>query len=199
MTPGPGTATVSATHSDIRRVALDLFAERGYAGTSMRDLALAVGIRPASLYHHFLSKEDLLWDLTWQALEELEDSRREAMEGLEDADARTRLSAFVRSHVAFHARFSQQARLVNLNLSSLGADRYRQAREARDSYEEQLRGILASGHDRHELNVPELRITTYAVLQACTGVSTWFRPDGPLSIDTLCDVYDELTARMVAR
>lgn len=191
--------TVSATRMDIRRVALDLFAERGYAGTSMRDLALAVGIRPASLYHHFLSKEDLLWDLTWQALEELEASRQDAMIGLENAGTRTRLSAFVRAHVTFHARFSQQAKLVNLNLSSLNADRYRQAREARDAYEERLRGILATGHERGDMHVPELRVTTYAVLQACTGVSTWFRPDGPLSIESLCDVYDELTARMVTR
>lgn len=188
----------SATVIHIREVALALFAERGYAGASMRDIAREVGIRPASLYHHFASKEDILWDLTETALQNLEASRRDALQALGGATAMERLRAFVRAHVAFHARFGEQARLVNLNLPNLGPERYARAVAARDAYEDNLRATLVEGHQAGEMAVPDLRLTTYAVLQMCTGVSMWFNPGGPSTIDDLCEVYAELTRRMVA-
>lgn len=187
-----------ATVVHIRDVALDLFAERGYAAASMRDIAREVGIRPASLYHHFASKEDILWDLTVTALEGLEASRRDALDGLSGATPTEQLRAFVRAHVAYHARYGQQARLVNLNLPNLRAERFDRAVAARDAYEGWLRTTLMEGHRAGELRVPDLRLTTYAVLQMCTGVSTWFRSEGPRTIEQLCDVYEDLTIRMVA-
>ena len=48
------------TKQNIVKCAVDLFSEKGYTETSIRDIALAAGINPASLYFHFLSKEDLL-------------------------------------------------------------------------------------------------------------------------------------------
>ncbi len=48
---------------EVTRVAARLFAERGYDGTSLADVAEAVGIQKASLYHHIATKEDLLWEV----------------------------------------------------------------------------------------------------------------------------------------
>src|SRR3954471_15479210 len=47
------------TRQDILDAALDLFAENGFFGTSMREIARAVGVRESALYHHFTSKEAL--------------------------------------------------------------------------------------------------------------------------------------------
>ena len=52
--------TIVPTKQRILNCAVDLFASKGYTETSVRDIATAVGIKPASLYNHFLSKEDLL-------------------------------------------------------------------------------------------------------------------------------------------
>ena len=70
MSPVPD-AAISATADEIREAALEQFARDGYSSTSMRDIASRVGIKAASLYNHFGSKEAILWDLTLTAFEEL--------------------------------------------------------------------------------------------------------------------------------
>src|SRR6187397_2253306 len=54
---------MSARRQELTETAARLFAEKGYAGTSLGDLAKALGIQKASLYHHIDAKEDLLWDV----------------------------------------------------------------------------------------------------------------------------------------
>src|SRR3954470_8648698 len=54
---------MSAKREELTRIAARLFAERGYQGTSLADLAQALGVQKPSLYHHIESKEDLLWDV----------------------------------------------------------------------------------------------------------------------------------------
>jgi AcrR family transcriptional regulator len=57
--PRAGGAELGERHREILRVALHLFAERGYAGASLRELARRVGMQQPSLYHYFRSKEEL--------------------------------------------------------------------------------------------------------------------------------------------
>lgn len=80
--PGPG------TRGRILEAAARLFAERGYAGTSVRDIARELGIANPSLYYHFKSKEDILTELLAEPLGRVAHTVREA-EGL-SGDARTR-------------------------------------------------------------------------------------------------------------
>ncbi len=51
------------TREQIRRVALEMFAERGYAGTSLREIAERLGVSKAAVYYHFSTKEDILASL----------------------------------------------------------------------------------------------------------------------------------------
>src|ERR1043166_9699632 len=60
---------MSARRQELTRIAARLFAERGYQGTSLADLAAQLGVQKPSLYHHIASKEDLLWDVAWEGAE----------------------------------------------------------------------------------------------------------------------------------
>src|SRR4051812_34417524 len=66
---GRVTNAVSERREELTREAARLFAERGYHGTSLADVAEALGIQKASLYHHIESKEDLLWEVAWEGAE----------------------------------------------------------------------------------------------------------------------------------
>src|ERR1044072_1464554 len=60
---------MSARREELTRIAARLFAERGYQGTSLADLAEELGVQKPSLYHHIQSKEDLLWEVAWEGAE----------------------------------------------------------------------------------------------------------------------------------
>ena len=189
----------SATADEIRLAALEQFASVGYEATTMREIAGNVGIKAASLYNHFGSKEAMLWDLTLTALNELTAGCALAMSRLpENASHGDRLAAFVSSHVDYHARNRNQALVVNSQLGSLSAPHFRRAVKLRASYEATLRAIVEAGVRDGDFESPDIRVTTYAILQMGVAVSTWFRPDGQLTIEELCAIYVQLAAKLLA-
>lgn len=188
----------AATADEIRQAALAQFARSGYDASSMRDIAASVGIKASSLYNHFESKEEILWDLTRTAMRELAVNRDDALAHLNPAAGpRERLAAFVRAHVGFHAERRQQAVLLNSRLGSLSRAHHRKAIELRDAYEDSLKAIIDAGVAGGEFKVCDAPLTTLAILQMGTGVSVWYRPDGRLGIDQLCAEHVKLALSLV--
>lgn len=188
----------SATADEIRQAALEQFAQSGYEATTMRDIAASVGIKAASLYNHFDSKEEILWDLTRSAMRDLDANRDDALARLAPAAVpRVKLAAFVSAHVDFHAERRHQAVLVNSQLGSLSQSHHRKAVALRDAYENSLRTIIDAGVASGEFTVSDVQVATLAILQMGTGVSFWFRPDGRLRIDQVCAEYVKLALAIV--
>lgn len=183
---------------DIRRVALEMFATRGYDGTSIRDIASAVGIKGASMYHHFSSKEEILWSLTQSALDELAAAWRTAKFYTASDDPVSMLRAFVRAGVAFHVEHRTEANLVNSQLKSLHAGHYALAVEKRRMYEAELVDIVRACVATGRYSVPDLRVTVFAILQMTSAVATWFDPDGPLGVVEVATIYEELAVKLLA-
>lgn len=189
---------VQATADEIRQAALEQFARDGYSATSMRDIAGSVGIKAASLYNHFGSKEAILWDLTLTAFEELFRGRDLALANLPKNPMPTeRLACLVKSHVAFHARNSNQALLVNSQLAALSKSHYRRAVAMRAQYEATLREVIDLGVAERVFATTDARVVTFAILQMGMAVSAWFRPEGPLTVSELCAIYVDLAIKML--
>ncbi len=175
--------------------ALGLFSKMGYEGTSMREIAAAVGVKPASLYNHYRAKEEILWEIVQGALGEILAGQERAFSDHDDTVGRLR--AFVQMHAEFHARQSQAATIVNANLSSLSRPHYRKAISQRERYERRFRGLLETGTAEGLFAIDDSRITSFAILEMGMGISLWYRADGDLSIDALAGRHVKLALRMV--
>lgn len=180
----------------IRKAAIDLFRERGYHGTSVRDLAHAVEMETASLYYHYPSKQDILIDLFDHTMADLIAGVEAAVAG--ETGAVQRLRAAVRFHVAFHIARQDEAFISHSELRALDEVPLARTIAQRDRYEKFMRSLLRAGVKEGCFKIADIGITATAILMMCSGVSDWFQGRGRLSGSSIADHYAELVLRMVA-
>jgi AcrR family transcriptional regulator len=184
-----GTST-STTRDVIDEAALDLFARLGYHATSMRAIAAAAGVQPASLYHWYPSKEAILYGMQDAFMDGLTAEVVTAMD--RQSSPAHRLAAAVREHVVYHGRHSRAAFVTDSEIRALEPGLQRKLIARRDDYERMFEQPILDGNATGDFQCSQPKVATYAILLQCTGVALWFAPDGPLSLDEVADVHVEL-------
>ncbi len=175
--------------------ALDLFADRGYRATTMADIGVALGIRGPSLYKHVRSKHDLLNAIMLETMHTLIANQRTAVSAGGPVSARLR--GIVEAHVRYHAEHRREAFVGNREIGNLVHSNGIAILALRDSYERGVRSVIQEGCDSGAFVVESPRIASYAILDMGMGVATWFRPDGPQTVEALQAIYGEIALRLV--
>lgn len=192
----PDGAETFATPRRIEEAALDLFFERGYAATTMREIALACGMTAGALYNHFPSKDQLLTSILWRVHLDLERALQAAQADGDDGP-RARLRALARAQALFHTNHPREATVANHEIRSLPEpDRSEITalrRRMRGWFEDAVRAGAAAG----TFDCPDADATVKAILYAGIGISQWFSPNGPLGAEAVADLHAELALRMV--
>ena len=173
----------------IRRVAIDLFYRKGYFATSISEIAAGSGIRKASLYHHYPSKEALLFHILQVTMDDLVDCLHARLEGVGDVEARMR--AAVRSHVHFHLERQKETFIASSELRGLTEDHCRAIVDRRDAYERIFQAVIADGRDGGVFAPGDVKILSYAILTLCTAGASWFKPDGRLTVAEIATIYED--------
>ena len=185
------TVTDTPRRLQIEEAASELFRERGYAATSVRDIAQALNLQGGSLYAHMASKEDVLWSIVTRAAD-----RFNAEVGPIAADASAspadRLRAMIRAHVGVVTSIQQDAAVFLHEWRFLSADRRAQMSARRDAYEAMFRNVISEGSDSGDFRDVDPRLTSMAILSALNGIPTWYAPDGPLTADQIADQHADL-------
>lgn len=177
----------------IEDAASALFRERGYAATSVRDIAQSLNLQGGSLYAHVASKEDVLWSIVTRAADRF---HAEVVPlAAAAAPAPIRLREMIRGHVDVVTTSQRDATVFLHEWRFLSADRREQMATRRDAYEASFRQVIGEGIQRGEFAPIDPKMTATAILSALNGIATWFRPDGPLSADEVADFYADLFLR----
>ncbi|MHB8506729.1 MAG: TetR/AcrR family transcriptional regulator [Acidimicrobiales bacterium] len=184
------------TPDRILGAAAERFATKGFHATTTREIAAAAGVRGASVYHHFPSKETILYRIALGTMQELLAGARAAVDTAVGPERQLR--RLVECHVRYHAEHPLPARVADEQLHALDPDRRAEVVQVRDTYERLLRGILLDGRDRLGWQVDDVDVATYAIATMATGVCVWFRGDGRLPVDAVASIYGDLAVRAVA-
>jgi AcrR family transcriptional regulator len=188
----------TARRREIEDVASSLFRERGYAGTSVRDIARAMDIQGASLYAHVASKQDVLRAIVERMASRFEhaaDDALKAVDGDTDASSTARLAALTRAHAVVVTDDLERATVFIHEWRSLDTDLRTRMAKRRDAYERRFRSVIADGVESGEFaNVDPIAAAAF-ILTALNGLVAWFRPDGRLAASTIADLYVDLAVR----
>lgn len=190
--------TTRNTRGDVVAAAGRLFAERGYHGTSMRDLGKELGLLGSSLYSHVESKQDLLVDVVGEGSRLFEASAAKATG--HSGSAIEVLAALIDGHVEVVLNNLDIARTF-LNEARM-LDREHRARviEARDHYEGAFREVLrvgaADGSFRDDVDP---KTDTIFILSILNAVERWYNPAGELNRADLVDKLTEFVQRALIK
>ena len=178
------------TVQDMKRAATRLIARHGFEGMNLRLLADAIGVKAGSFYNHIASKEELLYTLLADTMDQLHAGLDAALQGAQGpADE---LQRFVAFHIGFHAERRDEVFIGNAELRSLSAAHRDAIVARRDAYEERLRAILRQGQRQGLFTPGDVRVAAAALIALLSGVCTWYRADGRLRVPALVRQYTRL-------
>ena len=139
---------MSARRSELTREAARLFAQKGYHGTSIGDIAEALGVQKASLYHHIESKQDLLDETTREGAAAF----HAALDAIpEELPAVERIRLALRAHLRVVAEQLDVATVFVQEWRYLEGERREEFLAERRRYEERIRALFREGRDQSEL------------------------------------------------
>ena len=182
---------------EIRQHAQRMFRWRGYVATSMRDLAKEVKIKPASLYNHLESKEDLLRQICFEMAEEFFKNYAKATRGTQDLAEK--LVNAAKAHVELVTRRTDESVIFQREWRHLSPDLRKQFVERRDEYERNFQNIIEEGEEMGVFKVDDTHFYCRTLLSALNGVYEWYKPDGDLSPDQIGERIADLYLRGIKK
>jgi AcrR family transcriptional regulator len=165
---------MSTRRSELTREAARLFAEKGYHGTSIGDLAAAMGVQKGSLYAHIDSKQDLLWELARGGAAAF----HAALDAIpEELPVTERIRLALRAHLRVVAEQLDVATVFVREWRYLDAGRQEEFLAERRRYEERIRELFREGRELGHLR-PDLdeAVAALLFLSAANWAYTWLRP-----------------------
>jgi len=191
---GNGAATgAPAVRPDIIAAATRVFSERGYHAASMSEIADEVGIRKPSLYHHVRKKEDLLFAIHEQLIDELTAETEQAIAAVQDPTEK--LAASLRVALGFVSRNKDAVTVFLQERRELRGRRWGELVAKRDAYEHLIQDAIAEGTRVGAFVDVNPAIASKAVLAMANWGYTWFDPEGPMSADEVADVFAGIAIR----
>ena len=178
------------TREDILEAAALVFRQKGFHGASMQDIADAVSLQKASLYHHVTSKQEILLLILDRALELL--LERISSITTQDITPDRKLQAMMREYMKILVENQDLAAVLLFEHRSLESKQHARHVPNRDKFEQLWKDVLVEGVKARIFKCDNPALATRALLGIMNWTMTWYSPDGPLSIEQVADQYSSL-------
>lgn len=182
---------------EILGAAVKAFAEGGYHGTSMEDIADMVGVRKRALYHYFSSKDELLF-MTLKQPTEMLIGMLETIAASSDRPTEKLRQAFF-LHIRTMVQHLDELRVLLSETKYLTARRKKQIVALRDRYESLFRKIIREGVDSGELRALDIKLMTFSIMAIGNWINQWYKPGGMSPEELASHFWDIICGGIVAR
>jgi AcrR family transcriptional regulator len=181
---------------EVVEAAVRLFSEKGYASTSVQDLADELGMLKGSLYYYIDTKETLLKRIFEASHDEVSEIAERHRAG--DAPPLERLRAFLEEYALWYATHLQRASLFAREWR-YASDELRQVMtKQRKYYDEVLRHFILAAQETGEVRKDlDVRLATYFVMSAVSSLPDWFNPRGQQTAEHVAAEYARMAVALL--
>jgi AcrR family transcriptional regulator len=174
----------------ILEAAAQIISQKGFHAASMQDIAEAVNLQKASLYHHISSKQEILFALLDQALDLL--IERISKIFAQELSADEKLCQGMRVYLGSLAEHADLAVVLLLEHRSLEPEYRDRHISRRDRFEGLWRDLVREGITKGIFRETDPALTARALLGIMNWTITWYHPDGPLPVEAISDQFASL-------
>jgi TetR/AcrR family transcriptional regulator, cholesterol catabolism regulator len=182
---------------EVLAAAIALFSRKGYHGTTVREIADEAGMLSGSLYAHYASKEEMLFDIVQRAAEQFITGIAPIVAS--DQPASAKLRSAMRSHLAVMAQSRDAAAIYLHEWKALTGERRTIIATKRNAYEDGLAAIIREGAATGQFRPVDAKFARLLVLSALNWLYQWYDPAGPLGPDAVADKFADLLLHGLAQ
>ncbi len=168
-------------------IARRLFWEKGYMATSMTDIGNSYGCRPANIYNFFTDKEQILFEVLREEMEQI----IRPIEHLEEdtqASPTEQLRLIIESHLKVTLSYRRSAKLLfDVALDNLSPDKRKKIIDLRDTYDRIIRKVIRRGIDQGYWPEVNVKLAGFMIASMITRTRIWFHPKKGVSVGELSD------------
>ncbi len=175
----------------ILTAATELFAEQGYAATSVQQVVDRAGVTKGGLYHYFGAKEDLLIEMYRAVFGE----RLTALDRIitQGRDPEWTLRAIIDDIVVGTAAMIKESAAVSRELAAMDSERTQRLQADWRRYQETVRGLIRDAQEAGVFAaVASPEIVSWSIFGVTNSLHTWYRPDGPKAAETIAKELADL-------
>ncbi|MBI3014352.1 MAG: TetR/AcrR family transcriptional regulator [Candidatus Tectomicrobia bacterium] len=174
---------------EVLRQAAALFSEKGYPSASIRDLSRVSGRSMAGLYYYFAGKEELLYRICAQSLQEILEELDRSLPQI--APPQEKLRYLVAVHLDYFLNHRDEMRVLSQDSEFLQGEHKEKLAEQQKGYyllcQQVLREVWEEAGSGQEISREELRLSTLALFGMINWVYKWYEPGKDLSSRDLAD------------
>jgi AcrR family transcriptional regulator len=197
--PSPrGSARRELVENEIYEHASRLFAERGFAGTSLQDIAEAMGLTRPALYHYVKSKDELLAKLVTEITEGPAAELREINQR-DDIDAVGKLRAFITAIVSRRTDQPARFRLIIRSEAELPPELSSAHERGRRAVLREFTTVIDEGIRSGRFRPMDASAAALGLIGMCNWVSWWYHPGGRMSAGSIAEQFADMAVAAVAQ
>src|SRR6266700_5996334 len=171
--------------TEVYRTAAEIILQKGYDATSVSDIAQALGITKAGLYHYIHGKTQLLFDIMQYGLNEL--SREVAQPAMKIADPEARLRFMIEMHARIVTRGHGAVTILVDEARALTPAQNRKVTRKKREYFDFLRATLREMKSQRKLRDINVTVAAFSLLGMINWLSRWYQADGPVNEQAIAE------------
>jgi AcrR family transcriptional regulator len=164
-----------------------LFWSKGYNATSVRDIAKAYGCKPANIYNFFSKKEDILFEVLLEEMEQIIDPIK-VLEDDEISHPEAQLRMLIESHLMVTLSYRRSAKLLfDVELDNLTVAKRKKIVGMRDEYDRIIRKIIGRGLNAGCFVDVDPKLAGFMIASMITRTRIWYHPQKGVTVSQLTD------------